>query len=94
MLMLMGVFKNGLIVEKRLDLLDDGGGEIGVLFVDSAYPNHNVADFLQGILRGKLLGLEKVIFGDIEIMLDRGRSARLVASAGKGVVFIVREGFL
>jgi hypothetical protein len=57
--------------------------------VDTVDSGHDVADFLEGESGGELLGLEQVIFGDVEVVLGGVLRRAVVA-----VVFVVGKGLL
>lgn len=71
-LMLLGVEKDVLVLEKGADFINDGGWKVGVVGVNAMDTDHDVADLVEGVFRGELLGLEEVVFGDVEVMLGSG----------------------
>lgn len=68
----MGVEKDVLVLEKGADFINDGGWKVGVVGVNAMDTDHDVADLVEGVFRGELLGLEEVVFGDVEVMLGSG----------------------
>jgi hypothetical protein len=66
---LLRVGEDGVVVKEGLDLVDDGGREVGIGLVDAVDADHHVANLIKGVLGGELLGLEQVIFGDVEFVL-------------------------
>lgn len=89
MLMLLGVGKDGFVVEKGFDLVYNDGGEVVVFLVDAKDSGHDVADLFERIPRGEFLCLEQIIFSDIEVVL--GSVLRGVVIA---VVFVIGKGLL
>lgn len=60
-----------------------------VFFVDAKDSSHDVADLLECVSGGELLGLEQIIFGDVEVVLG-GVLRRIVVA----IVFVVGKGLL
>lgn len=89
MLMLLGVGKDGFVLEKGLDLLYNDRGEVVVFFVDAKDPGHDVADLIERIPGGEFLRLEQIIFSDIEVVLGGGLRGVVIA-----VVFVIGKGLL
>lgn len=71
--MLIWILEDGLVIKERFYFFDDYGRKIGVFFVYLADSYHDLANFVEGVLGGELLGLEEIIFSDIEIMLSSCR---------------------
>lgn len=87
MLVQLGMLEDVFILEKGAYFLNDGRGKVGVARVNSVDSYHDVADLFQGVAGGELLGLEQIIFGDVEIGSDMARQVSVV-------VFLVRKGLL
>lgn len=87
MLVQLGMLEDVFILEEGAYLLNDGRGKVGVARVNSVDSYHDVADLFQGVAGGELLGLEQIIFGNVEIGSDMARQVSVV-------VFLVRKGLL
>lgn len=87
--MLFGVGKYRVIFEKGLDLLDNDGGKVVIFFVDAKDSSHDVADLLKCVSGGELLGLEQIIFGDVEVVLGAVLGGVVIT-----IVFVVGKGLL
>ena len=56
------------VVDKGFDLEQDNEREVGIAFVNSVNSNHDLADLLEGQLVGQALGLQQIVFCDMEIV--------------------------
>jgi hypothetical protein len=89
MLMLLGVGKDGFILEKGLDLEYNDRGKVMVVLVDAIDSGHDIADLFERIPGGEFLCLEQIIFGDIEVVFGgvlRGVVIAIVFVIGKGLL--------
>lgn len=84
-----GLLEDVFILEKEGDFANDGRGEVGVCPVYFVDAHHDIADLLEGILRGDFVCFEEIVFCYVEVVLGGGSIDKISV-----VFFLVGKGFL